>query len=371
MGPIHSLIITTATANRMSERRCLVLGASYGSLMAAKLLHAGHNVTLVGRDEEVRLINREGIRVHLPLRDGGEFVLDSRGARGAISACVPEDVRPGQFDLAILALSEPQYAAPEIASLLMRIGAARIPCLSLMNMPPLAFLRRLLGADAEALADVYTDPEVWATISSQSMSMCSPDPQAFRPTPNAPNVLRVTLATNFKAAPFADPVHTTLLRELAADIDSSSRRDSSAGGRVPVRLVVGETVYAPLAKWPMLIAGNYRCLLDDGIRSIADAVHEDVRRSEDLYSEVSRLCLELGASEDELVPFARYAEAAEGLTLPAAVARALLGGAVAVERVDRLLLRILEQRGQSSTGLSEIVERVDRWVARNRAEVLS
>ena len=36
------------------------------------------------------------------------------------------------------------------------------------------------------------------------MSLCSPDPQAFRPPEEAANVLHVGLSTNFKAASSAD-----------------------------------------------------------------------------------------------------------------------------------------------------------------------
>ena len=41
-------------------RNILILGASYGSLLATKLLMAGHNVTLVCRKKTADLINREG-----------------------------------------------------------------------------------------------------------------------------------------------------------------------------------------------------------------------------------------------------------------------------------------------------------------------
>ena len=39
--------------------RILILGASYGSLLATKLLLAGHTVKLVCLPEEAELINRE------------------------------------------------------------------------------------------------------------------------------------------------------------------------------------------------------------------------------------------------------------------------------------------------------------------------
>ena len=52
----------------MHTRRVLVLGASYGSLLASKLLLAGHEVTLVCLPAEADLINREGTRVLMPMR---------------------------------------------------------------------------------------------------------------------------------------------------------------------------------------------------------------------------------------------------------------------------------------------------------------
>jgi len=51
------------------------------------------------------------------------------------------------------------------------------------------------------------------------VSLCSPDPQAFRPPEEAANVLHVGLPTNFKATTFADETHNLLLRKLEADID--------------------------------------------------------------------------------------------------------------------------------------------------------
>ena len=50
-------------------RNILILGASYGSLLATKLLMAGHNVTLVCRRQTAELINRDGTEVRIKLRD--------------------------------------------------------------------------------------------------------------------------------------------------------------------------------------------------------------------------------------------------------------------------------------------------------------
>ena len=44
------------------------MGASYGSLLASKLLFGGHSIHLVCLPAEADLINAEGFKVKLPVR---------------------------------------------------------------------------------------------------------------------------------------------------------------------------------------------------------------------------------------------------------------------------------------------------------------
>ena len=46
----------------------LIMGASYGSLLASKLLFGGHKIKLVCLPAEADLINAEGFRVRLPVK---------------------------------------------------------------------------------------------------------------------------------------------------------------------------------------------------------------------------------------------------------------------------------------------------------------
>jgi hypothetical protein len=39
----------------------------------------------------------------------------------------------------------------------------------------------------------------------------------------------------------------------------------------------------PLAKWPMLMAGNYRCIRPEEMIPIKDAVHTNVDQSRNVY----------------------------------------------------------------------------------------
>jgi len=135
---------------------------------------------------------------------------------------------------------------------------------------------------------------------------------------------------------------------------------------LPVKLKVHESVFVPLAKWAMLIAGNYRCVTKDGIRPIKEAVHSDLQASRDMYNWVVKLCVSLGADEKDLVPFEKYAAAAQSLGSPSSAARALDAGAPNIERVDRLVQAIAAQKSLRSPVLDEVVRLVDAKLESNR-----
>jgi hypothetical protein len=346
----------------------LILGASYGSLFGTKLLMAGHRVSLVCTKPTAELINRGGTVVRFPIK-GRESLLDvaSKNLPGSLSATTPEKVDPGQFDLVVLGMQEAQYGSPGVRELMGRVAGAGVPCLAIMNMPPLPYVKRIPGLATEALEPCYANPRVWDGFDPGLTTLASPDPQAFRP-PNQPkNVLQVGLPTNFKAARFGPEEPTALLRSLEADIEAA-RYDPSGGPiEIPVKLRVSDSLFVPLAKWPMLIAGNYRCIRRDDMISIRDAVHANLDKSREIYDWVSRLCTRLGAADADMVPFEKYARAAEGLTKPSSAARALFGAAEHIERVDCLVRRIACQQGLHSATLDEIVTLVDDRLERNRA----
>ena len=346
----------------------LILGASYGSLLATKLLMAGHSVSLVCTAPTARLINREGTRVRFPVR-GKERPVEifSRELPGALTAATPDQVDPRGFDLIVLGMQEAQYGSDGVRGLMRRIGRSRKPCFAIMNMPPLPYLKRLPGLPTGALTGCYTDPSVWDGFDPKLVTLASPDPQAFRPPESAKNVLQVGLPTNFKAARFEDEAATEILRRLESDIEASRYTADGEELEIPVKLKVHDSVFVPLAKWPMLIAGNYRCVRRRDMIAIRDAVHGDLDLSRRVYEWVAGLCMTLGADAEDLVPFEKYAKAAQGLGKPSSAARALFSGAKRIERVDALVQRIAWQRGTECAVLDGIVELVDARLEKNRA----
>ena len=347
--------------------KVLIFGASYGSLLATKLALAGHSVKMVCLPDEAELINEQGTVVRMPVRGReGLIEIHSRTLPGDISADVPTAVDPADYDLVVLGMQEPQYRFPGVRELLDAVATARVPAMSIMNMPPLPYLERLPGISADDCRQCYTDPEVWDNFDSSLMTLCSPDPQAFRPPEEGVNVLQVRLPTNFKAARFESDDHTAILRELEAGVDASRFSIDGEEIELPVKLRVSESVMVPLAKWSMLLAGNYRCVQADGVRPIKEAVYSDIEGSRSIYEWVLDVCRSLGASEEDLVPFEKYASAADGLESPSSVARAVDGGAQYIERVDKLVQTVAAQKGMHNPVLDEIVALVDAKLEANR-----
>ncbi|MEM9044927.1 MAG: 2-dehydropantoate 2-reductase N-terminal domain-containing protein [Pseudomonadota bacterium] len=337
-------------------RNILILGASYGSLLGTKLLMAGHNVTLVCRRKTADLINRDGTEVRIKLRDEAMHrAIFSRDLPGAVDAATPEDVDLDRYDMVCLAMQEPQYTNHTIRVLMIKIAEAGLPCLSIMNMPPLPYLQRIPALASMDLEEAFTTAQVWERFEPGLVSLCSPDPQAFRPPEEAANVLHVGLPTNFKAATFADEAHNTMLRELDADIAAVTLD----GKDVPVKLRVYDSLFVPLAKWSMLLTGNYRCITMHEPQPIRDAVHGDLALSASIYAHVDAIAQNLGADPADQVPFEKYAKAAESLLKPSSAARAVAAGAPFIERVDLLVKLISHQLHMPHAEIDRTVETVD------------
>ena len=355
----------------MSKKyKILIMGASYGSLLGTKLALAGHSTHLICLPAEADLINAEGAIVRMPIKGREGLVeVNSKKLPGKITAGSTAGVNPADYDLVALAMQEPQYRSPGVRELLEAVAKSKVPCMSIMNMPPLPYLARIPGVDVSKLRDCYTDATVWDAFDPKLMTLCSPDPQAFRPPEDKVNVLQVRLPTNFKAARFDSDAHTQILRDLAADIEAARFDLNGEKLELPVKLKVHDSIFVPLAKWSMLIAGNYRCVQKDAARSIKEAVHTDIEATRAVYNWVKTLCIGLGAEEKDLVPFEKYAAAAQSLVTPSSAARALFAGAPNIERVDRLVKTIAAQKGEKSAVLDETSALVDARLEINRKKV--
>ena len=351
----------------MPAYNVLTLGASYGSLLATKLLFGDHKITMVCLPNEVEAFNTEGAIVRLPVRGRKEpVVLNSKNLPGSLRAAGTADVNPSDYDLIALAMQEPQYRSPGVRELLDAVAKSRVPCMSIMNMPPLPYLKRIPGLDTDALKPAFTDASVWDSFEPGLLTLCSPDPQAIRPPGEKINVLQVTLPTNFKVARFASDAATAILRQMEKDVDAARYNPGDGAIELPVKLRVHDSIFVPLAKWAMLLTGNYRCVTKDSAIDIKDAVHQDLATSRAVYNWVCGVCEKLGASAIDLVPFEKYAAAANDLVRPSSAARALNNGVPNIERTDRLVQLIAAQYGMRNATVDATVAQVDERLAKNR-----
>jgi hypothetical protein len=403
--------ITPPAADRPAFH-VLILGASYGSLLASKLVLAGHRCTLICRSSTAKVFNENGSTVRMPIR-GRDGLLDVV-TKDRLRACSPDEVllptnengvddkeEDEAYHLVVLAMQEPQYSAPDVRRLVLRVAAARLPVMAVTNMPLPPYLERipiLRGISQQSSGGIrscYTDPGLWdAFIVGEEASaaadvgdvhirqdlvdlftQCSPDPQAFRPPHEPPNVLQVRLPTYFKAAAFGGgstdttSANNEMLKRMEGDIQSILYTPEKL--ELPVKLRLHDSVFVPLAKWAMLLAGNYRCIppvvgREAAVISIAEAVGGDVETSRAVYEWVNDLVVSMGGTaHDDLVPFDKYLGATRSLQSPSSAARAVQGGATNIERVDKVVQLIGRRLGKQLEAVDEVVRNVDRWLAYN------
>ena len=161
-------------------------------------------------------------------------------------------------------------------------------------------------------------------------------------------MLMVTLPTNFKVARFDDDKSTAILRQLEKDVDAA-RFDTPEGKiELPVKLQgarLRSSCRSPSGRCcsPATTAASPRTACARRRRRCT----RDIETSRSVYNFVNDLCVKLGAKPEDLVPFEKYAAAAQSLVRPASAARALNNGVPNIERADKLVQLIARQKGLS------------------------
>ena len=347
--------------------KILLLGASYGSLLASKMLFGGHSIHLICLPAEADLINQEGFKVRLPIRGRKDPVLlNSKKLPGKVTAGGVAGVNPADYDLIGLAMQEPQYRVDGVRQLLDAVGKSKVPCMSIMNMPPLAYLRRIPGLDCDKLKPAYTDASVWDSFDPERITLNSPDPQAIRPPEEKVNFLQVTLPTNFKVAPLQGRQADRHPEQLEKDVDAA-RFDTPEGKiELPVKLKVYDFGVRAARQVGDAAVGQLSLHHRGRHAHRAGGRAQRHRTSRSVYNFVLDLCVKLGANPADLVPFEKYAAAAQSLVRPASAARALTNGVPFIERADKLVQLIAREKGLSHPEIDRGVALVDRRLEANR-----
>ena len=267
-------------------------------------------------------------------------------------------MNPKDFDLIGLAMQEPQYRSPGVRELLDAVAKSGVPCMSIMNMPPLPYVKRIPGLARCVEKRLHRRIGV-GQLRSRHAVVVQSRPAGNPPAGREGQCAAGHAADQLQGGEIDNDKHTAVVRQLQADIEAV-RFDTGDGKiELPVKLKVHNSIFVPLAKWAMLLAGNYRCVTKDGMRTAQEAVHSDIETSRSVYNFVNDLCVKLGAAPGDLVPFEKYAAAAQSLTRPASAARALNNGLPNIERADKLVQGIAKQRGLSHPTIDATVALVE------------
>lgn len=341
----------------------LIFGASYGLLIACKLLLAGYNVKVICTQEEAEILNKDGFIVKLQGYLNKEITISSNELDGKIFAQTPDNMSIENIKLVFLAMQESQYFDVKIKNLMSKIADKKIPTISVMNMPPFTYLKNFNILEMDNIKNLYQSYEVWEKFDKNFFTHSSPDPQILKPEIKKINLINVRLASNFKISNFKDNASANLLENVCSKVNNSRLVKKNSKIRIPVKLNVFNNLFIPMTKWPMLITGNYRCLTETGIITIKEAVFKNLEESKQIYEDVLKLCLLLGANEEIMINFKTYLNAVEKLNSASSVAKAVESGNKNIERVDKLIFFLSKQTNINIFKLNEIIKLHDKKIS--------
>ena len=336
----------------------LIYGASYGILVASKLMLAGYDVVCVCKKEEADLINNEGFSLEIDSYLKKKVILKSEKLNGNIKAIQPESINLDNVKLVFLAMQEAQYHNSAILDSLSLIAKKKIPTISIMNIPPSIYLKnfKINENDYQELSVAYKNFNLLNKFDINFITHSSADPQIFKPFSNLNNYISVRLASNFRIAKFRDKSSAELIEKISNQIKISRYILNNKKTRIPVYLNLYDSNFVPISKWPMLITGNYRCLNNNQLMSIEEVVSQNIGLSKEIYDDVQMLCRSLGASDEELIKFETYLKVAKKLISPSSVARLAFAKNKNFERLDKLIKSLCNIKKIKIKNIDQIIK---------------
>jgi hypothetical protein len=325
----------------------LVLGASYGLLVASILLEKGFKCTIVCNEDEDEKLKKNGFVLNIA--DKNLFYSPQIFFENKVLSSTPRNFDYNKkYDLCFLTIQEGQLGQNEILKLMEFIGSSKIPLISLMNIPPLSFVHKTTKSIDTIFSKAYNFPDIWKEFDQNYVTHASSDPQVYKKLDTKLITIVVRHLADFKVSNFSLVNEVDTLKIITSSFLKKSD---------PVKFKVNNSNFFSLSKWSMLLTGNYRCFNKNGkIISIRDAVRNDENKSSKIYNSINQLLSKMGASRADLVPFYMYLKASLFLDAPSSFARALSNGVKNLERTDKLLSIISNFYDENNLYIDEIVQ---------------
>ena len=219
--------------------------------------------------------------------------------------------------------------------------------MSIMNMPPLPYLKRIPGLATDALqARVHRCRRV-GQFRARAGDPVQPGPAGHPPAGREDQRAAGHAADQLQGGPLRNPTQpTAMLRQMQADIEAARYDPGDGAIELPVKLKVHDSIFVPLAKWAMLLTGNYRCVTQDARdrhqgrgaprpRRIALGLQLGVRSLREARRRPRTIWCRSRNTPPRRMDLVR----------PSSAARALFNGVPNIERTDRLVQLIAAQYG--------------------------
>ncbi len=203
----------------MTTYNVLIMGASYGSLLATKLLFGGHKINdgmPPGRSGGVQQRRAPGCGCR---SEAGRSRSSSTRGNCRASSPPPAPARSIRATTiwSPLAMQEPQYRSPGVRELLDAVARSRMPCMSIMNMPPLPYLKRIPGLnDRPAQTRLYRCERV-GQFRARAPDLVQPGPAGHPPARREDQRAASHVADQFQGGPVR-------LREIHRDVARDAGR---------------------------------------------------------------------------------------------------------------------------------------------------
>lgn len=327
--------------------KVLILGGGYGLLLAGFLHERSINFDIFATPEEVRVLNDDGFIIRGRSQPDLQVVPNVRWH--AIT-----ELDSFKYDLVVFSMPEGSYKNSGLNDLLISILHNKTPILNVMNIPLPKFVSDTLKCltNVSRVKGCFSSFSVLNKIPAAQIINASPEPQIYK-GPKI-NEINIRLGGVFRCSNFNGRIKSNYFDRL---------REQPTTTSLPISIKDYASPWTSVSKWPMLLTGNYRCISEGKIVTIADAVLKDLNSSAAIYNQIACDMRLLGAPRNTIIPFNFYANVAKKLDAPSSVARAIIGGSRNIERVDLLLLKIFSLKGIQNLQLEKISRNIDENIA--------
>jgi hypothetical protein len=305
--------------------KIIFFGSNYSLIFAAKYAQSNIKIDIVCNDYEKK--NKDKYKIKYYLDDNITLKTIEIKKLKNINFITESNELSSSYFIAYLGMPEFVYDEPRIKEILKILVKKKIPMISLMNLPPYQYLKKInFFID---MKKTY-NKNFLMNIPSKNLTHASTEPQIKRKK----NIIFLNHAGTLRISKFSSKKNNLALNEAISSFNSITKNS------IPLKIKIYDSLWVSLNKLPMLMTGNYRCFDGKKYYSIRKAVNNNKTLSKKIYDLVVQCLILTGAKKNNFIPFNIYLKSTKTLNQISSVARNVKNK-INIERVDVLVSQIL------------------------------